>query len=96
MPFTLGIQTTMQGQSMFAYGHNGVFSMDATFGTNDVEYYLFTYISFGAHRTKMPLALAYWQMNLGSLIISIPFMQCKIEGIMEVLRLFYLDQEEVM
>jgi len=59
MPFALGIQTPMQCQSMFAYGHNGVFSVDATFGTNDVEYYLFTYISFGAHHTKMPLALAY-------------------------------------
>jgi hypothetical protein len=37
MPFTLGIQTLMQCQSMFAYGHNGVISMDATFGTIDVE-----------------------------------------------------------
>jgi hypothetical protein len=59
MPFTLDIQTPMQCQSMFAYGHNGVFSMDATFGTNDVEYHLFTLIGFGAHHTKMPLALAY-------------------------------------
>jgi hypothetical protein len=59
MPFTLGIQTLMQCQSMFAYGHNGVFSMDAAFGTNDVEYHLFILIGFGAHHTKMPLALAY-------------------------------------
>jgi len=40
----------MQCQSMFEYGHNGVFSMDAT---------LFTLIGFGAHHTKMPLTLAY-------------------------------------
>jgi hypothetical protein len=39
-----------------------------------VEYHLFTLIGFGAHHTKMPLALAYWQMNLGSLTIGIPFM----------------------
>jgi hypothetical protein len=39
-----------------------------------VEYYLFTYISFGAHHTKMPLALAYWQVILGSLTIGVPFM----------------------
>jgi hypothetical protein len=41
---------------MFSYGHNGVISMDIAFGTNDVEYHLFTLISFGACHTKVPLA----------------------------------------
>jgi hypothetical protein len=39
-----------------------------------VEYHLFTLISFGACHTKVPLALADWQMNLGSLTIGITCM----------------------
>jgi hypothetical protein len=31
---------------MLAYGHNGAISMDATFGTNDVKYHLFTLMGF--------------------------------------------------
>jgi hypothetical protein len=37
------------------YGHNGAISMDATFGTNDVNYHLFTLMGFDVHRTKVPL-----------------------------------------
>jgi hypothetical protein len=31
---------------MFQLGHNGAISMDATFGTNDVKYHLFTLMGF--------------------------------------------------
>jgi hypothetical protein len=55
VPFILGIQTVMQCQSMLAYGHNGAISLDATFGTNDVKYHLFTLMGFDVHHTKMPL-----------------------------------------
>jgi hypothetical protein len=46
----------MQYQSMLAYGHNGAISMDATFGTNDVKYHLFTLMGFDVHHTKVLLA----------------------------------------
>jgi hypothetical protein len=52
VPFTLNIQTPMQCQSMLAYGHNGAISMDATIGTNDVKYPLFTLMGFDVHHTK--------------------------------------------
>jgi len=55
VPFTLNIQTPMQCQFMFAYGHNGTICMDATFGTNYVKYHLFTLMGFDAHHIKMHL-----------------------------------------
>jgi hypothetical protein len=33
----------------------GTISMDATFGTNDVKYHLFTLMGFDVHHTKVPL-----------------------------------------
>jgi hypothetical protein len=36
------------------------------------------------------------QVNLGSLDVGIAFMQCIFEGIMEVLWLPHMDQEEIM
>ncbi len=45
----------MQCQSMFTYGHNAAISMDATFGTNDAKYHLFTLMSFAIHHTRVPL-----------------------------------------
>jgi phosphatidylserine decarboxylase len=56
VPFTIGIQTPSQLQAMVSLGDNGAISMDATFGTNDVKFHLFTLMVFDAHRTKMPLA----------------------------------------
>ncbi len=56
IPFTLNIQTLMQCQFIFAYGHNGTISMDATFGTNDVKCHLFTLMGFDVHHTGMRLA----------------------------------------
>jgi hypothetical protein len=52
--FTIGIQTLMQLQFMILCGHNGAISMDATFGTNDVKFHLFTLMGFDAHHTGMP------------------------------------------
>jgi hypothetical protein len=37
VPFTIGIQTTIQCESMLSYNHNDAISMDATFGTNDMK-----------------------------------------------------------
>jgi hypothetical protein len=43
VPFTISIQTPTQCESMLSYGHNGVNSMDATFGTNDMKFHVFTW-----------------------------------------------------
>jgi hypothetical protein len=57
VPFTIGIQTLTQCESMLSYGHNGAISMDATVGTNDMKFHLFTLMGFDDHRTGVPLAL---------------------------------------
>jgi hypothetical protein len=41
---------------MVLLGDNGAISMDATFGTNDVKFHLFTLMVFDAHCTKMSVA----------------------------------------
>ncbi len=46
VPFTIGIQTPFQLQSMVSLNDNGAISMDATFGTNDVKFHLFTLMVF--------------------------------------------------
>jgi hypothetical protein len=56
VPFTIGIQTRSQLQAMVSIGDNGVISMDATFGTNDVKFHLFTLMVFDAHCTGVPVA----------------------------------------
>jgi hypothetical protein len=56
VPFTIGIQTPIQCESMLSYGHNGAISMDATFGTNDMKFHLFTFLGFDDHRTNVLLA----------------------------------------
>ncbi len=48
--FTIRIQTSTQCESMLSYGHNGVISMDVTFGTNDMKFHLFTLMGFDDHR----------------------------------------------
>jgi hypothetical protein len=40
---------------MVSLGDNGVISMDATFGTNDVKFHLFTSMVFDAHCTGVPI-----------------------------------------
>ncbi len=55
VPFTIGIQTPSQLQSMISLGDNGaIFSMDASFNTNDMKFHLFTLMVFDAHHTGMP------------------------------------------
>jgi hypothetical protein len=56
IPFTIAIQTLTQCESMLSYGHNGAISMDATFGTNDMKFHLFTLMGFDDHCTNVPLA----------------------------------------
>jgi hypothetical protein len=54
--FTIGIQTPSQLQAMVSLDDNGAISMDATFGTNDVKFHLFTLMVFDAHRTRVSVA----------------------------------------
>ncbi len=56
VPFTIGIQTPTQCESMLSYGHNGAISMNATFGTNDMKFHLFILMGFDDHRTSVLLA----------------------------------------
>jgi hypothetical protein len=56
VPFTIGIQTPFQLETMVSIGDNGAISMDATFGTNDVKFHLFTLMVFDAHRIGVPIA----------------------------------------
>jgi len=56
VPFTIGIQTPTQCESMLSYGRNGAISIDATFGTNDMKFHLFTLMGFDDHCTSVPLA----------------------------------------
>jgi hypothetical protein len=55
VPFTIGIQTPTQCESMLLYGHNGAIYMDATFGTNDMKFHLFTLMGFDDHCTSVAL-----------------------------------------
>jgi hypothetical protein len=55
VPFTIRIQTLMQLQAMFQFDHNGLIFMDATFGTNNVKYLLFTLMAFNFHCTRVPI-----------------------------------------
>jgi hypothetical protein len=41
---------------MVSLGNNGAISMDATFGTNDVKFHLFTLMVFDAHRIGVLVA----------------------------------------
>jgi hypothetical protein len=56
VPFTIGIQTPIQCESMLSYGHNSAIFLDATFGTNDMKFHLFTLMGFDDHCTSVPLA----------------------------------------
>jgi hypothetical protein len=56
VPSTIRIQTPSQLQAMVSLGDNGAISMDATFGTNDVKFHLFTLMVFDAHHIGMLVA----------------------------------------
>ncbi len=55
IPFTIGIQTPTQCESMLSYGHNDAISMDATFRKNDMKFHLFTLMGFYDHHMGVPL-----------------------------------------
>ncbi len=54
LTWDLGARQT-QCESMLSYGHNDAIFMDATFGTNDMKFHLFTLMGFDDHRTGVPL-----------------------------------------
>jgi len=56
VPFTIGIQTPTQCESMLSYDHNGAIFMDTIFGTNDMKFHLFTLMAFDDHRMGVLLA----------------------------------------
>ncbi len=41
---------------MLSYGYNGAIFMDATFGTYDMKFHLFTLMGFDDHHMGVPLA----------------------------------------
>jgi hypothetical protein len=47
----------MQLQAMLQFGHNGFISMDATFGTNDVKYSIFSLMAFVFHHIVVLITL---------------------------------------
>jgi hypothetical protein len=56
VPFIIRIQTPSQLQAMVSLSNNGAISMDATFGTNDVKFHLFTLMVFDACHIRMLIA----------------------------------------
>jgi hypothetical protein len=50
---TIEIQKPTKFQAMFQFNDNGLISMDAMFGTNNVKYHLFTLMVFDFHRTRV-------------------------------------------
>jgi hypothetical protein len=48
---------------MRQFGYNGLISVDATFGTNDVKYHLFTLMMFDFHHIRVLVAwvITSWQ-----------------------------------
>jgi hypothetical protein len=64
VPFTIRIQTPTQCESMLSHGHNGAISMDATFGTNDMKFHLFTLMGFDHHHTSILLTWIIISMQI--------------------------------
>ncbi len=73
VPFTIGIQTPSQCESMLSYGHNDAIFMDATFGTNDMKFHLFTLMGFDDH-------------HMGVLLVWIIISRQIVEDLMEWLK----------
>jgi hypothetical protein len=68
---------------MLAYGHSGTISINATFGTNDVKYHLFTLMGFDVHHTKVPLAwIITSQQTMDDLIKCFKPLKAKMLSIM--------------
>ncbi len=54
--FTIGIQISWQKSTLLKYGKDGCIAMDATFGTNDLMYHLFTLVVFDEWHNGIPIA----------------------------------------
>jgi hypothetical protein len=68
---------------MLTYGHNGTISINATFGTNDVNYHLFTLMGFDVHHIEVPLAwIITNQQTMDDLIIWLKPLKAKMLSIM--------------
>jgi hypothetical protein len=69
----------MQFQAMLQFGHNELISMDATFGTNNVKYHLFTLMAFDFHYTRVPIVwvIMSWQ-TCGNLVVWLSALQEKL------------------
>jgi len=75
---------------MLSYGHNGAISMDATFGTNDMKFHLFTLMGFDDHHMGVLLA---WIITFSYIIsqmkrmawLSIPNNHIKFEIILKAM-----------
>jgi hypothetical protein len=55
-PFTVGIQTPTELESMLTLGHNEAISIDATFGNNDMKFHFFILMVFDSHWIKVLVA----------------------------------------
>ena len=53
---TNGVQTLWQKITLLKYRKDGCNSMDATFGTNDLMYHLFTLVVFDDWHNEIPIA----------------------------------------
>ncbi|KAG0618725.1 hypothetical protein M758_4G088100 [Ceratodon purpureus] len=56
MPFTIGIQTEWQRKMMLEHGHRSGISVDATFGTNEKKFPLYTLMVFDEWHNGVPVA----------------------------------------
>jgi hypothetical protein len=81
VPFTIGIQTSSQLQAMVSLGDNGAISMNATFGTNDVKFHLFTLMVFYAHHIGVPVAwIITSRQTCDDLVEWLTFLKTKLLG----------------
>eukprot|EP01018_Ginkgo_biloba_P037586 Gb_29481 [translate_table: standard] len=55
-PFILGIQITWQLEQIVKLGKNNLIAFDSTFGTNTLQYPLFTLLVFDTHQNGVPVS----------------------------------------
>ncbi len=64
VPFTIRIQTPFQLQTMVSLSYYGAISMDATFGTNNVKFHLFTLMVFDTSHWNVSCMDHYKPLNM--------------------------------
>lgn len=80
-PFVLGIQTPEQCQVMLRFGNNNAISLDSTFGTSRVRYYLYTFLVYDNHCSGFPAAWVITNREMASCITL--FMRALKERLMQ-------------